>query len=185
MYRVGKWNVTRKWEKLPYSLCLPKQPIYPFKGYVSFPHTVRNPDFYWQYIENINKHESCPKLIISWQPTFPLYITASFFNISQMCNAQTWCMAFIHDVFWAARFVRQNVLGPEILLPMGCVKLGDLEVRSTNWKTLSWMMKFISISLNASFSSLFTCPFSIEPTTKVVDGCPLNDWEKDNDIRGI
>ena len=38
--RLGKLNVTRKWKKLPYSLSLPKQPIYPYTGHVSFPHSV-------------------------------------------------------------------------------------------------------------------------------------------------
>ena len=39
-YRVEPPNVPRKWEKLPYSLCLPKQPIYPYPGYVWWPHPV-------------------------------------------------------------------------------------------------------------------------------------------------
>ena len=32
---VKTWNVTWKWEKLPYSPCQPQQPIYPFPGFVS------------------------------------------------------------------------------------------------------------------------------------------------------
>ena len=39
-YRVEPPNVPRKWEKLPYSLSLPKQPIYPYPGYVWWPHPV-------------------------------------------------------------------------------------------------------------------------------------------------
>ena len=39
-YRVERPKVTRKWEKLPYGLSLPKQPIYPFPGYVWRPHPV-------------------------------------------------------------------------------------------------------------------------------------------------
>ena len=35
--------MTRKWEKLPYSLCLSKQPIHPYPGYVLFPHSVLIP----------------------------------------------------------------------------------------------------------------------------------------------
>ena len=35
-YRVGKLNVTRKFEKLPYSLSLPEQPIYPFQVTLNF-----------------------------------------------------------------------------------------------------------------------------------------------------